>query len=443
MKHIVGFFILLFSFSSLIFSQTQLPMQNTFVGGMGLTWINGDPHYTFRLTPDLSLGKIGVGLDLNLEFDSKGKLRDENFNEFTDYLSVIRYVRYGQKNDKLFVKLGALDYYTLGHGSIMYLYNNSPSFDNRKIGLVFDADFGNYGLESIYGNFAQAGVVGLRGYVRPLRFTSLNLIPIIRNLEVGASFATDFNDNAGITEGYYDTLAQKFVTTYDEDAINIFGLDLGLPIISMSMFSTELYFDYTNILDFGDGFATGILMNLNTLGMVSASLKLERRWNNEHYLPAYFNSFYELERFNVNKSQGTFTSKAQLLKTMTKADDGFLGELFVNVLGMIYVNGSFQKLDKTPDSGILHLEANASPKEAPIVVRAGYDKINIKDGGNVFKLDDRSYLYSEIGYKPIQYLLVSMVYFWTFTPLRDENDDVIGFKPQKKIEPRISFVYAF
>lgn len=443
MKHIIGLLLSFFIFSNLMYSQTQLPMQNTFVGGMGLIWIDGSPHYSFRLTPDLSLGKIGIGLDLNLEFDSDGKLRDENFNEFTDYLSIIRYVRYGQKNDKLFVKLGALDYYTLGHGSMMYMYNNSPSFDNRKIGLVFDADFGDYGFESIYGNFAQAGVVGLRGYIRPLRFTSLNLIPIIRNLEVGASFATDFNENAGITEGYYDTLAQKFVTTYDEDAINILGFDLGLPIISLNMFSTELYFDYTNILDFGDGFATGILMNLNTLGAVTASLKFERRWNNEHFLPAYFNSFYELERFNVDKSSGAFTSKAQLLKSMMKSDNGFFGELGVNVLGMVSVIGSFQKLDKTPDSGILHLSADASPKEAPVVIRAGYDKINIQDGGDLFKLDDRSYLYSEIGYKPMKYLLVSMVYFWTFTPLRDEDDNVIGFKPQKKIEPRVSFVYTF
>ena len=104
-------------------------------GGMGLTWIDGNPHYTVRMMPEFGFANFGVGLDLNLEFDSKGKLRKENFNETSDYLSIIRYARYGQKKDPVYVRLGALDYATLGHGTVMYMYNNSPSFDTRKIGI--------------------------------------------------------------------------------------------------------------------------------------------------------------------------------------------------------------------------------------------------------------------------------------------------------------------
>ena len=71
----------------------------------------------------------------------------------------------------------------------MYLYNNSPSFDNRKIGLVTDIDFGDFGFESIYSSFGEAGVVGIRGYVRPLHYTSWRDIPIISNLELGLTYA--------------------------------------------------------------------------------------------------------------------------------------------------------------------------------------------------------------------------------------------------------------
>ena len=70
---------------------------------------------------------------------------------------------------RFLLRLGALDYYTLGHGSIMYQYNNCPSYDSRKIGLVLDIDFGNFGFESIYSRFAEAGVMGIRGYVSPLK----------------------------------------------------------------------------------------------------------------------------------------------------------------------------------------------------------------------------------------------------------------------------------
>ncbi|MFO7444761.1 MAG: hypothetical protein R6W90_00265 [Ignavibacteriaceae bacterium] len=61
----------------------------------------------------------------------------------------------------------------------------------------------------------------------------------------------------------------------------------------------------------------------------------------------------------------------------------------------------------------------------------------------MFTLDDRSYLFTELGYKPMPYLLVSMVYSWTFTPVRGANDDVISYEPQRRIEPRISFIFPF
>ena len=193
-------FIFVLSFSSLSFSQWGYPRQNTgeLTGGLGLNWIDGELFYSLYFTPEISFLNFGVGLDLKLDINSKGNLRKENFNEFSDYLSIIRYLRYGLKNDPVFIKLGALDYYTLGHGSIMYLYNNSPTYDVRKIGLVFDIDFGQFGFESIYSRFGEAGVAGLRGYVRPLKFSSAGDIPILGNLEVGVSYAGDFNENAGL-----------------------------------------------------------------------------------------------------------------------------------------------------------------------------------------------------------------------------------------------------
>ncbi|MDH7605241.1 MAG: hypothetical protein QHH13_10095, partial [Melioribacter sp.] len=174
-------------------------------GSFGLTWIDGRPHYAFRIFPEIQFSKVGIGLDLNLEFTPEGKIRKENFNEFSDYLSIIRYIRYGKKHDPLYFRIGALDYATLGHGSIMYLYNNSPAFDTRKIGTEFDIDFNNFGFESVYGNFGQSGVMGLRGYIRPIRFTELSSVPILGNLELGATLTTDSDEKSGIIAGDYNS----------------------------------------------------------------------------------------------------------------------------------------------------------------------------------------------------------------------------------------------
>jgi len=415
--------------------------QGALEGGFGLTWIDDNPYYTVRLAPDVSFGKIGIGLDLRFEVAPDGNLRHENFNEFSDYLSIIRYFRYGVKNDPLYIKVGALDYATLGNGSIMYLYNNSPTFDARKIGAQLDIDFYNFGFESIYSNFGEKGIFGLRGYVLPLKFTDLGGIPIIGNLELGATFTTDFNSKAGVLSGKIDSVSKNFVSTQDEGSVNIIGFDIGLPIVRNSLVDWKLYFDYAKIMDYGSGTALGTTLALNGLGIFNLSAKLERRFNSDEYLPAYFNSMYELERFNFDKTSGVVTSKLALLKNATDIGNGFFGELFVSVLGYVNILGGYQRLDKHPTSGILHIASQIEPESLPFILRAGYDKINIEDEADLFTLDNRSYFFVEKGYNPYPFLIVSLVYNWTFTPVRDADDNIMSFEPQKRIEPRISFYY--
>ena len=419
------------------------PDEGIISGGMGITWIDGKPFFRIGFRPEISFADFGVGLDLNLDFDSEGKLRTENFNEASDYLSIIRYARYGLKNDPVFIKAGALDYYTLGHGSIMQHFNNSPTFDNRRIGLVADIDFGKFGFESIMGTFSPAGVFGIRAYVRPLQFSPASDLPIIGNLEVGASYVSDFNKNAGILEGTYNKNLQEFNTTKDNGAISVIGFDLGLPLLKSSVTDITLYADYSKIVNFGSGIATGVMFDFNLSSLLNISAKLERRFNNGKYIPAYFNSMHEIERFKVDTLNSTFTSKASLLNSITENRNGFYGDLLVRVLNLFDVYGSYQRLDKESKSGQLNLRTAIEPEGAPFVLRAGYDKINIKSEKDMFTLDDRSYLFAEAGYKPVEYILVSIVYSWTYTPVRGNDDKIISFEPQKRIEPRISFIYPF
>jgi hypothetical protein len=425
------------------FNQYPRPDEGVFTGGAGLMWIDGEPHYRISLRPEVSFMNFGVGLDLNLDFDKEGKLRKENFNEFSDYLSIIRYVRYGMKNEPVYIKLGALDYHTIGHGTIMNRYNNSPSFDTRKIGLAADIDFGQFGFESIYGTFGEGGIFGLRAYVRPLQFNPSTDLPILRNIELGATYAVDFNQYAGVLNGNYNTSSGEFDITEDNGSLSIIGVDIGFPVIKSSLATLTLYADYNKIINFGSGTATGVKFDLEGLGLVSLMAKLERRFNGEKYIPSYFNSFYELDRFRYFAGTDTFSSKVQQLSVLTDPQNGWFGELGVRVLNLFDIIGSYQRLDKDSKSGILHLYSEIAPEDMPFVARAGYDKVRIEDEKDIFTLDDRSYLYTELGYKPMPYLLISIVYHWTFTPVRDSRDNVISYETQKRIEPRISFIFPF
>jgi len=446
-KQIVLFVLVIFVFPGFAqFNSSRnygYPMegQGRFQGGLGMNWIDGKLNYTLHIAPEFSFNNWGLGLDLQLTFDQEGKLRKENYNEFTDYLSIIRYVRYGLKNDPVYVKVGALDYYTLGHGSIIDYYNNSPTLDARKIGMVADIDFGKFGFESMYSNFLQSGVIGIRGYFRPFQFTPQADIPIIGGLEIGATYASDFNGKAGIINGFYDKTKNSFVTTQDNGSISIIGFDIGLPLLNAGMLDVTLYSDYSKIINFGSGFATGLKFDINALGAVRGVVKLERRFNNDHYLPAYFDALYEIERFSVDTANGTFSSKAAKLASLVDPGNGYYGELGLSVVGLLDITGTYERLDDDPNSGKLHIGTEINPEDGSFLLRAGYDKINIRGEGDMFKLDDRSYLFTEIGYKPTSYLLVSIVYNWTFAPVRDLNDKIIDYKSQKRVEPRVSLIF--
>jgi hypothetical protein len=279
--------------------------------------------------------------------------------------------------------------------------------------------------------------------VRPLQLTSAADLPIISNLEVGVSFASDMNKDAGIVNGTYDHVTQEFNVTEDLGSLSIVGVDLGLPLLNSSVTDITLYVDYAKIIDFGSGVATGVKFDFELSSLLTIAAKLERRFNQGKYVPAYFNSLHEINRFQVDSSAGTFTSKAKLLSEFNEDTKGWYGDLLIRVLNLFDIYGSYQRLDKYSKSGQLNLRTAIEPEGAPFVLRAGYDKINIQDEKDIFTLDDRSYLFAEAGYKPVEYILVSIVYSWTYTPIRGNDDRIISFEPQKRIEPRVSFIYPF
>ena len=414
----------------------MLTNQQSVSGGIGVTVIDGKPYYLFNIMPDLSFGKWGIGLDVNLRVGQDGKIRQGDFKDGYSYLRLLRYIRYGQKNENVYARVGALDFARIGHGSIIYLYRNTASYDLRKVGVEFDLDFQKGGLESMYSDVAGAGVLGLRGYVRPLQFGQGASSPILGNLEVGATFASDFNSKANRTWG---DPAGTIRNAEGGGVLSIVGLDVGLPLLSHEYIGSTLYADYAKILSYGSGTAVGLNLRLRGLGLVTLDAKYERRFVGNQYLPTYFDAFYEHDRYQVIDTS-RFMSKAQILKS-TQSFEGYFGEVLVSILGTLNIVGGYQAPVGVKNAGTLHLMLDVGDALPGILVSGGYDKKNV---GSIFKLDNNSLLYAQVGYKPAPYLVVSMLYQWTYTEIRDEQSgQVVGFKPQKRIEPRVGFIARF
>ena len=414
----------------------MLTNQQMVTGGVGMTIIDGKPYYLFRLFPEFSFGKIGIGLDLNIRVGEDGKVRSGDFKDFYSYLRLIRYVRYGNKNEPFYARLGTLDYSRIGHGYIMYMYRNSASYDLRKVGVEFDADLQKVGFESMYSDVGGAALLGLRGYVRPLQFTDAASVPVIGGLETGATLASDFNANANKTWGDADGTTRL---AEGGGALSIVGFDVGLPLLSHEIIQSTLYADYAKIISYGSGAAVGLSLGLRGLGLFTFDAKYERRFVGNQFLPSYFDAFYERERYQVLDTT-RFMSKTQQLRN-APSYDGYFGEVFISVLNTFYIIGGYQSPVGVRNAGTLHMELQTSTALPGILLAGGYDKKNI---GSIFKLDNNSLLYAQVGYKPMPYMVVSMFYQWTFTEVRDEKSgNVVGYEPQKRVEPRVEFVVTF
>jgi len=256
-------------------------------------------YQTLALLPDVSYGKFGVGLALAINYNFTGgsgssfAIRQADWwptgsvtlqSVAAIYLPKIAYIRWGEKGDPLFLKLGSFTDATLGDGFIMGDYNNTLFMPTeRHFGLQADLDgnlfnFPYVGMESVFGNLAQFDVIGGRVYVRPFVGTS---IPIVNNLQVGVTLAADTNP-------YFET-----ASIGSTSAMTVFGADVMVPLVyTKDVFSLLAFTDAATIQGKTWGSMAGVggkIINIFTYG---AQLRLL----GSGFTPTYFGPAYDALR---------------------------------------------------------------------------------------------------------------------------------------------------
>ncbi len=403
-------------------------------GNMGMTFVDGEAYYLLNFTPELALGKVGLGLDVNVRFNTAGKIDTEDLTAG----KILRYVRYGSKGDNLYGRVGALDYARLGNGFILGNYRNTASYELRRVGLELDLGLENMGIETVMSDVGEASLLGARAHIRPLKFTPAGAIPIVSNLKAGATYVTDLHPNANLTSSAGPGLLLTEDAT-DGGAMSVIGLDLGLPIFSASWIKSGLYLDYAKIVDFGSGAAAGIGFQFKPLGLMDLNIQFERRYLGDQFLPRYFGAQYEKTRFTP-LSDSTALTRAQELR-YAKAVQGNYGEVTLNIFGGLTINGQYYSPIGVKNAG--EFFARVTPGfEIPggFQFDAGMDRRRI---GKIFVLDENTNLYANFGYKMNRFTLVSMMYQYTYAPVKNAAGQTIRYKQQVRVEPRIGIIAKF
>ncbi len=426
-------------------------------GGLGMSWIDNQAYYAISFQPDIGIGKFGFGLNVNLLYNANtGKFYSQDWKNRstgkTDWSRAVRYLRYGRKGDVFYTRVGALDAERLGHGSILNFYNNQIVYEERKIGMTLDIDLGVVGFESLTNNLGRSEVFGMRGYIRPLHSS---LIPVLKNFAVGASYAADLDPDS-----------QK--GTKDDD-VAVYGLDVELPLVKSPMFTTMIYADYAKInahnslsgsteTTGGSGLTFGWRTDLDALASwLGLSVTVERRQLGKEYIASYFGPFYEMLRQTTIGSVIDFyesiggneaaipdylkpiienipVSQSMLLPMMNEKRNAWYGGLDFSFFKLFHVIGSYQKIDNTGNSGMLHFAAGLTQNIPYVAAEANYDKRGIGTFKDIRTLDYRSVARVGLGYKIKPYLLLFMDYIWTFV----YDTDLGEYKPQERVSPRLA-----
>jgi hypothetical protein len=383
----------------------------------GVTQIGGETYAGLRLQPQFQFGKIGFGLDVPIQFNVNTKeFRDEEFQGGIEMIRMIRYVSIGRKKaDAIYVRAGDLTGVSLGYGTLINNYSNSPSFEFRKFGLNFDLNFKKiFGLEALYSDIKGFNLLGVRPYVRPLYTTS---IPIVKSLEFGVSYVVDKGKNADSTAYFIEKNGMK-ATAFDA-GITFLNTSF-VKLVGYGQFSelkkiksdtlNDALAAYSLTYSAGKGTSVGLSANMNIASAFMLSARIERLWYKDHYLPQFFDAIYE-----INKD-------AKILGlTSAKGSQGIYGNLGLTLFSKFRITGALLMPDNISleSPALIRVGLEAAQLADKLTISGNYIKGNLQSLGDAFTFDESSLANFNMTYQLAKFFYVGVDYRWTFARLED------------------------
>jgi len=392
---------------------------------IGAVTVDGKNYQQFGLRTDIPIGKLGFGMDIQLLLDEKGSIYKGDWDEWTDYLDKIYYIRWGRKGDPFYIKAGGLNFTTLGYGNILDSYTNMIEYPSvKRYGLDMSLKTRFVDAELIINNFKElmmedpSMLVGTRIALKPLKKLAfgvsvasdfneynglkdvdedgypdkLDAFPtdaalvteydlafnnwVAKNPSYTAADLTQFNNNVKFAEEYYGANPTRkenlFNKNNNRSQLYIYSFDAGYPIIEGSKFSLDIFSHWTQISGYGWGMTMpGVRMKVGNFLTFTA----EYRRQSSQFLYGYFNVNYELERAVFVQDPTTnslvIKTKQRTLLEVDQTLDGYFAGLNINLFKLAYINFSYadmigDELNRRSLIGELGLKKGLIPKISTI-----------------------------------------------------------------------------
>ena len=372
----------------------------------------------------------------------------------SDIFLKIKFLQFADIRDPFFFKLGNIEDMTVGHGILMNNYSNNTDFPAvRKLGINMGLDLGGFGFEALLNDVTQPDIFGTRLYIRPFAES----FP----MALGLSAIADINPYAELPSD----------TTFGDYGKPIFinaAFDIDFPFFETDLFSMVLFADTAAMVPYfqSDVSDTNITMGLKTEAVIAddsiknfgiaaglfgnifmVDWKLEYRYYNGTFKPAFFDSVYD-------RIRGTYVENIISYLDAPEADTtaytmGIFGQAGVNILDMVTFELGYMwpwTIDEsgavtTSEDDFLHVEIVVLPDTIPVVPISGsisYDRSKfiptlLKEGtGAELSLFDKyTVVKGEFSYPVAPMLDIAVIVTTTMV------DDVVS--PSFGIESRVHF----
>lgn len=387
---------------------------------MGVSLIDGKSYLAITPMFDISFGPFGVGLrvPLNIEMPDGG-LREEDYDEPFDYLRIVRYARYGHKGQPVYVRVGELAA-SIGHGTIVSRYMNNLDLNSFHLGLQADVNTQWGGVETLFSDVGRlvgggrSGVNGARVYVKPYSFIDPSSPLNIFN--AGVSVITDSDAPTALVPGETEDGGEPKVAT--EKAATVVGLDADVELVRLPIIDVTPYTDLNFLGHGGWGWHLGTMATLKLPFGLTIPARVEYRLFRNDYIPSYFGSRYELDRWSFACSAASApVPKSECVNLLS--DDGFLNgyyaDIAFDILQLVQVGAvieGYEGHDATFDA-FLNV-----PALQIIQFKAFYSRTGVTGTDDLFAFDDRSQAIVQARYQLMAYLYLvgRLKRDWVFQP---------------------------
>jgi hypothetical protein len=313
--------------------------------GIGFGYAHLDNSSYLAVSPEIDLHfgdriAVGLGVPLNVlayagGFYDTGKiqLRKHDYDQASDYARILRFLTVGKKEDQLYLNVSQLAAATVGHGAIVRRYSGNIDTNITRVGAELDA-YGKYGgFEAFVGDVVQPQhfLAGL-AFLKPLGWITGPSHDTIGWTSLGVSTAMDLQapytlcrnkatnypqvgdadftaSSLGCANAAYYEPGEPVVA--ETRRAQLVGVDLETKIVKTENSDIKPYLDYSRLLgisnptgvgaraDGGGGLTLGFLGRFNAGGekVHAFRIVLEGRYFDGNYLPGYFDTFYEVQKF--------------------------------------------------------------------------------------------------------------------------------------------------